>query len=72
MSRQKTLGLAHISERRIEIDFAAHKSEKELLDTLCHEVLHVASDDLLSERAVEKMAADLADVLYRMRWRRIR
>ena len=72
MSRQKNLGLAYVTERRIEIDFAAHTHEKALLDTVCHEVLHVSSGDFLSEAAVEYLAADLADVLYRLRYRRMR
>lgn len=71
MSRQNILGLATIRERKIEIDFAAHKNEKALLDTICHEVLHVASNDFLSEPAVELMAADLADVLHRLKYRRV-
>lgn len=72
MARQKNLGLAHVSERQIEIDFAAHTHEKALLDTVCHEVLHVSSGDFLSETAVENISADLTDVLYRLRYRRMR
>ena len=72
MSRQSLLGLAAIRERSIEIDFSAHSGEKALLDTICHEVLHVASNDFLSEPAVELIASDLADVLYRLKYRRVR
>lgn len=71
LKRRKLLGLADIPARTIYIDAEGHQSEKELLDTVCHEVLHVASDDLLSEQAVDKIAGDLASVLYRMKWRRI-
>lgn len=71
LKKRKLLGLADIPARVIHIDAEAHRTEKELLDTVCHEVLHVASDDFLSEQAVDKMAGELADVLYRMKWRRI-
>jgi len=71
LKRQKVLGLADIPTREIIVDVAAHQNERELLDTICHEVLHVASDDLLSEQAVDRIARDLADVLFRMKWRRI-
>ena len=71
LKRQKILGLADISTREITVDINAHQTERELLDTICHEVLHVASDDLLSEQAVDSIAHDLADVLFRMKWRRI-
>jgi len=70
LKRQKLLGLADIPAREIIIDFPAHKTEKELLDTICHEVLHLAADDLLSETAVDKIAHDLADVLFRLKYRR--
>lgn len=66
------LGLASIKERKIEIDFDAHQNEKALLDTICHEVLHIASNDFLSEPAIELIASDLADVLYRSKYRRVR
>ena len=72
MSRQNMLGLATIKERKIEIDFSAHPNEKALLDTICHEVLHIASNDFLSEPAVELIAADLADVLYPLKYRRVK
>ena len=70
LKRQKLLGLADLTGREIIIDFTAHQNEKELLDTICHEVLHVASDDFLSEKAVDNMAQDLADVLFRLKYRR--
>ena len=72
MSRQGILGLAHIADRKISIDYDAHKSEQALLDTICHEVLHVASKDFLSEPAVEKLAADLAQTLWRLKYRRVK
>ena len=71
IGRGEDCGQAFPRERRIVIDVDTHTSERELLDTVCHEVLHVASDDLLSENAIEAIAADLADVLTRMKWRRI-
>ena len=71
IGRGEDCGQAFPRERRIVIDPATHKTERELLDTVCHEVLHVASEDLLSENAVEAIAADLTDVLTRMKWRRI-
>lgn len=71
LPRAEDYGQAFPRERRIVIDVDIHKTERELLDTVCHEVLHVASEDLLSENAVEAIAADLTDVLTRMKWRRI-
>ena len=71
LKRSKLYGCADIAGRTITIDIDAHKTEKALLDTVCHEVLHVASDDFLSEAAIEKLAADLSDTLYRLRWRRL-
>ena len=71
LKRAKLYGLADIPARTITIDVDAHTSERDLLDTVCHEVLHVAADDMLSESAIEKISADMADVLYRMKWRRI-
>jgi len=71
LKRAKLYGLADIPARTITIDIDAHKNERDLLDTVCHEVLHVAANDFLSESAIEKISADMADVLYRMKWRRI-
>ena len=71
MGNRDALGLAYPAERRIEIDFDAHKAEKELLDTIIHEILHVSSQDWLSEKAIELIAEDIADVLHRQKWRRI-
>ena len=71
LARSGLLGRAYIKARKIEVDFDSHGHERELLDTVCHEVLHVSSNDFLSEDAIEKLSADLADVLYRMKWRRV-
>ena len=71
MGNRDALGLAYPKERQITIDFAAHKTEKELLDTIVHEILHVATEDWLSEKAVELIAEDITDVLHRQKWRRI-
>jgi len=71
LKRQKLLGFADLAAREIVVDVNAHGSERELLDTICHELLHVSSGDMLSEKAVDLMAQDLASVLYRMKWRRV-
>lgn len=71
MGNRDALGLAYPKERRIEIDFDQHKTEKELLDTIVHEILHVSTEDWLSEHAIELIAEDIADVLHRQKWRRI-
>ena len=71
LKRQKLFGEADIATRTITIDVDTHGTERELLDTVCHEVLHVASNDFLSEAAVDLIARDLADCLYRLKWRRV-
>lgn len=60
-------GLAFPEEWRIEID--PQLDDKTLLDIATHEVTHVVAPDL-SEEAVDRIGRHVADVLYRLRFRR--
>ena len=72
LGRRRALGLSWPAERRMAVDIAAHAGdEKALLDTIAHEVAHIASRNDFSESACERMAGDLSDVLWRMGWRRV-
>tara|TARA_Y100000310_G_scaffold306858_1_gene348397 strand:+ start:823 stop:1158 length:336 start_codon:yes stop_codon:yes gene_type:complete len=71
LGREKAFGLAWCDQRVIEVDESAHKGdEMKLLDTICHEVLHIANPRL-AESTVLKLAAELAPVLYNIGYRRI-
>ncbi len=71
LGREKAFGLAWCDQRVIEVDESAHKGdEMKLLDTICHEVLHIANPRL-AESTVLKLAAELAPALYTTGYRRI-
>lgn len=60
-------GLAFPEEWRIELD--PQLDDKTLLDIATHEVTHVVAPDL-SEEAVDRIGRHVADVLWRLRFRR--
>jgi hypothetical protein len=60
-------GLAFPAEWRIELDDRLH--DKTLLDIATHEVAHVVIPDL-DESAVDRLGKHVADVLWRLGFRR--
>jgi hypothetical protein len=60
-------GLAFPGEWRIELDDRLH--DKTLLDIATHEVAHVVIPDL-DESAVDRLGKHVADVLWRLGFRR--
>lgn len=60
-------GMAYPSEWRIELD--PELDEKTLLDIAVHEVTHVVIPDL-DEAAVDRLGKHVADVLWRLGFRR--
>lgn len=70
LGKNQAFGMAYNGERRIEVDVDAHTHEKDLLDTFIHETTHIVQPEL-SEDAVVRISAGLADVLWRMGYRRV-
>lgn len=60
-------GLAFPDEWRIELD--PYMDEKTLLDIAIHETTHVVAPDL-SEEATDRIGRHVADVLWRLGFRR--
>lgn len=69
LGREKALGLAYQGIGIVEID--PRQCERERLDTLVHELLHLLEPEWTEER-VEASAAWLAQILWRQGYRRIR
>jgi hypothetical protein len=60
-------GLAFPDEWRIELDDRLH--DKTLIDIATHETVHVVAPDL-SEEATDRIGRHVADVLWRLGFRR--
>lgn len=60
-------GMAYPEEWRIELD--PYMEEKTLLDIAIHETTHVVAPDL-SEEATDRIGRHVADVLWRLGFRR--
>ena len=69
LGREKALGQAFTDDRVIEVDLARHVTERDLLDTVCHEVVHIANPRL-AEATVIRIAEELAETLYSIGYRR--
>ena len=70
LGREKAFGLAWCEDRRIDIDEEAHNGDEEkLLDTVIHEVLHIANPRL-AEKTVSNLASELAPALFQIGYRR--
>lgn len=70
LGRNKAFGMAENATRTIVVDEGAHSHERDLMDTYIHESLHIAQPEL-SEEAVVRVAAELADVMWRVGYRRV-
>ena len=60
-------GMAYPSEWRIELD--DRLSDKTLIDIATHETVHVVAPDL-SEEATDRIGRHVADILWRLGFRR--
>jgi hypothetical protein len=69
LGREKAAGLSWENDAVIELD--PRQDEKERLDTLLHETLHVLFPKL-SEMAVRGLAPRITAVLWNDGWRRVR
>jgi hypothetical protein len=67
LGKEKAHGLAHAPDL-IEVD--PSQSSREMLDTVCHEALHLLLPDE-SEVRIIALANRMSDLLWRDRWRRI-
>ena len=69
LGREKAVGLAWKEEAVVEVD--PRQGEKERLDTLIHETLHVLFPGL-SEIAICGLTPRMTEVLWKDGWRRVR
>lgn len=60
-------GMAYLSEWRIELD--PELDDKTLIDIATHETVHVVAPDL-SEEATDRIGRHVADILWRLGFRR--
>lgn len=68
LRRQRALGQTFVFNKVIEID--PRQCQKEYLDTLVHEALHIVFPDL-SERKVASTSRKISSTLWKMGYRRI-
>jgi hypothetical protein len=70
LGRERAFGLAWCDDRVIEIDETAHEGDElKLMDTIIHEVLHIARPRLC-ERTVAALADELSRTLFQVGYRR--
>lgn len=67
LGRERALGMAYMGEDTVEID--PRQSPQEYMDTVVHEVLHIAQPDM-AESTVAKTARKISSTLWRLGYRR--
>lgn len=68
LGRERALGQCYHGENVVEID--PRQGERERLDTLIHEVLHLAKPDLIEDEVI-RMANILSKQVWKCGYRRI-
>jgi uncharacterized DUF497 family protein len=69
LGREKAAGLSWESDALVELD--PRQSEKERLDTLVHESLHILFSGL-SEMAIRGISPRITEAIWKDGWRRVR